>query len=235
KRPLLLIFILGWALSLQAQQRGVPVYTDYLTDNLYLLFPSMAGAAQHSKVRLTGREQWSGVKDAPSLQTLTINGRLKGSQVGLGAILFNDRNGYFSHQGAYATFAYHLLFSRDEIVLNQLSFGLSVGVLQEKVDESEFSGYDPVLVGGKNKQTYFNVDFGLSYYYVNFFAHLAVKNIIPEKSDLFSSDLQLDNQRQYLFLTGFTLASRTEKWLFVPSVLLQYREATNEALGDLNG
>ena len=39
-------------------QEGLPIYSDYLTDNYYLLFPSMAGAANCTKIRFTGRKQW---------------------------------------------------------------------------------------------------------------------------------------------------------------------------------
>ena len=44
-------------------QEGLPTYSDYLTDNLYLIHPSMAGASNCTKVRLTGRQQWFGQED----------------------------------------------------------------------------------------------------------------------------------------------------------------------------
>jgi hypothetical protein len=71
-------------------QEGLPVYSDYLSDNYYLLHPSMAGAANCTKVRLTARQQWFGVQDAPALQTLSINGSL-GDRSGGGLIVFNDK------------------------------------------------------------------------------------------------------------------------------------------------
>ncbi|MCP1997570.1 hypothetical protein L1275_003381, partial [Flavobacterium sp. HSC-61S13] len=36
------------------------VYSDYLSDNYYLIHPSMAGAANCGKLRVTARQQWSG-------------------------------------------------------------------------------------------------------------------------------------------------------------------------------
>ena len=50
-------------------QEGIPVYSDYLSDNYYLIHPSMAGAANCAKIRLTARKQWFGQDDAPALQT----------------------------------------------------------------------------------------------------------------------------------------------------------------------
>jgi hypothetical protein len=50
-------------------QEGIAVYSDYLSDNYYLIHPSMAGASNCGKIRLTGRQQWFGQEDAPALQT----------------------------------------------------------------------------------------------------------------------------------------------------------------------
>lgn len=237
-KTLLLFFILGLPFLSYGQERGIPVYSDYLTDNLYLLHPSMAGASRHAKIRLTGRTQWFNVDDAPSLATLSVNGRI-GEHIGVGGILYNDSNGRFSQQGFYGTFAYHIMFSRSQLDLNQLSFGLSVGILQESLDGTDLIGpgqpSDPIIYGEKQKDSYFNVDFGVSYYYREFFVHATVKNIIPQKRDIFSTNLETDNQRQYLLSLGYTIAPNYSKWSFEPSVMLQYKEITSETVGDING
>ena len=133
--------------STSEAQEVIPTYSDYLTDNLYLLHPSMAGAANFNKIRLTARQQWFDVKEAPSLQTLSVNGRL-GEKIGIGGIVFNDQNGNYSKQGVYATMAYHLLLSRSELDLNQFSFGISLGVIQHSLDQSGFTDFDPLIGGG---------------------------------------------------------------------------------------
>ena len=105
------------------------------------------------KQRLTARQMWFDVDDAPSLQTASVNGRLN-RNIGLGTILYNDSNGRFSQQGAYFTFAYHLMFSRSEAYLNQLSFGVNLGVVQEKLDETDIdliNNPDPILLALNNK------------------------------------------------------------------------------------
>ena len=220
--PLLILLLFIGSFGLQAQERGIPVYSDYLTDNLYLVHPSMAGAASQTKLRLTGRRQWFGVDDAPTLETASLNGRV-GENVGLGAILYNDSNGRFSQQGVYATFAYHLLLSRNRIDLNQLSFGLNVGVLQEKLDESDLIGgpnpNDPIISGAGQRDSFFNVDFGMSYYLFEFYAHFTVNNLIPQQRDIFSQEFESDNQRQYLFSAGYIIDPYSTEWAFEPSIL----------------
>src|SRR3990167_10930939 len=103
-----LIIVLFLA-QLSYSQEGVAVYSDYLSDNYYLIHPSMAGAANCGKIRLTGRQQWFGQQDAPSLQTLSFNTSVdEDGKSGIGAIVFNDKNGYHSQRGAKLTYAHHL-------------------------------------------------------------------------------------------------------------------------------
>src|SRR6187431_1724717 len=144
--------------SFAFSQEGIPIYSDYLSDNYYLIFPSMAGAANCSKLRLTVRGQWFDQADAPALQTLSYNGKV-GERSGVGAIVFNDVNGYHSQFGFKATYAHHIMFSRDEIDLNQLSFGVNVGVNQSQLDQSQFTDPDPALEVD-NHASYFNLDIG---------------------------------------------------------------------------
>ncbi|WP_157418027.1 type IX secretion system membrane protein PorP/SprF, partial [Aequorivita capsosiphonis] len=82
-RPISLILLMISSLY-GFSQDGIPVYSDYFADNLYLLHPSMAGAATHNQVRLTARQQWFDMEEAPNLQTLSVNARL-GDRSGVGA------------------------------------------------------------------------------------------------------------------------------------------------------
>lgn len=214
-------------------QEVIPTYSDYLTDNLYLLHPSMAGASNLNKIRLTARQQWFDVENAPALQTLSVHARVR-EKIGLGAIVFNDQNGNYSTRGVYATFAYHLLFSRSELDLNQLSFGISGGIIQHSLDQSSFTGFDPLIGGGNPSDIYGNVDVGMSYYYFDFFAHATAKNILAVKRELFYSDAVPSNQRKYLFSTGYVINPRGSQWSYEPSIMFQWREQTAERSIDGN-
>ncbi|MEM9680077.1 MAG: type IX secretion system membrane protein PorP/SprF [Bacteroidota bacterium] len=219
-------------------QEGVPIYSDYLTDNYYLIHPSMAGVANCAKIRLTARNQWFGVDDAPNLQTLSIHSRLGDSPVALGGIFFNDSNGYHSTVGGYATFAYHLMFSRNEIDLNMLSFGLSAGVLQYNLDESDFLApgeFDQLISGIEQSATNFNIDFGFSYHYIDFYAHVTVKNILNNEGINFNNQgFEFDNLRTYLISAGYTYSRYGSEWSFEPSLMFMRRDATEESSIDIN-
>ena len=214
-------------------QEGIAVYSDYLLDNYYLIHPSMAGASSCSKIRLTARQQWFGQDDAPALQTLSYNG-LIGKQSGIGVIVFNDKNGYHSQKGVKATYAHHIQFSRSTTDLNQLSFGMNVGLVQNQLDETSFdlNDFDPIIAGILQRDSYFNIDMGMSYNVFDFYTHITVKNAIFQSRDIYT-DFESDNLRKYLVSAGYTFGNQ-RKVLWEPSVLFQLTERTGEKAIDVN-
>ena len=235
KKIYLILFIL---LSQMAySQDGIPIYSDYFTDNLYLLHPSMAGAASYNQIRLTARNQWFDQNEAPNLQTLAFNARLA-ERSGIGAIFFNDQNGYHSQTGGYLTYAHHIMFSRnDNIDLNQLSFGLSFGLIQSRLDETQFdpTDFDPIIAGIIQSTSYFNVDAGVSYNFLNFSGHFTVKNLIFQNRSIYSSDYESSNQRKYIISAAYAIGNNIENWTYEPSVMFQVQERTEELSVDING
>jgi len=233
-KNLSLVFVfcfLSWQTS--HSQEGIPVYFDYLSDNYYLVHPSMAGIGEGGKIRLTARKQWFDVDEAPNLQTLNFHYRVSGKPSGLGAIIFNDANGYHSQTGLKVTYAHHLRFGSDARFLNQLSFGLSTGFIQSSLDETEFRSVipDPVVTGVQTSVGYFNVDFGMSYNYLEFYAHATVLNALGSGRDLYTA-IEFDNLRRYVMQTGYYFGRGD--WRIEPSVLFQFTEFTKEKTIDFN-
>jgi type IX secretion system PorP/SprF family membrane protein len=216
-------------------QEGIPVYSDYLSDNYYLIHPSMAGAANCAKIRLTARKQWFDQVDAPALQTLSFNGRIS-DRSGAGIIIFNDKNGYHSQKGVKLTYAHHIMFSRDDIDLNQLSFGISADFSQSQLDETEFlqSGdFDPIINGIiVQDASYFNVDFGASYNYLDFYVHGTIQNAVETKRKIYT-DSESANLRKFLLSAGYVFGDK-EKILWEPSILFQLADKTKEKSIDIN-
>lgn len=216
-------------------QEGIPVYSDYLSDNYYLIHPSMAGAANCAKIRLTARKQWFDQVDAPALQTLSFNGRIS-ERSGAGIIIFNDKNGYHSQKGVKLTYAHHIMFSRDDIDLNQLSFGISADFSQSQLDETEFlqSGdFDPIINGIiVQDASYFNVDFGASYNYLDFYVHGTIQNAVETKRKIYT-DSESANLRKFLLSAGYVFGDK-EKILWEPSLMFQLVDKTKEKSIDIN-
>ena len=217
-------------------QEGLPVYSDYLSDNYYLLHPSMAGAANCTKVRLTARQQWFGQDDAPALQTISMNGSL-GERSGGGIIVFNDKNGYHSQTGMKLTYAHHIMFSRDNVDLNQLSFGMSAGFVQSQLDETDFlinnPEFDPIINGTiVQSASYFNVDIGASYNFLDFYVHATVKNALASDRKLYT-DREPVNLRRFILNSGYTFGD-PDRIIWEPSFMFQLVTETQEKTIDLN-
>lgn len=234
-RKILIVLTLAFSSQFALAQEGIPVYLDYLTDNYYLLHPSMAGAASCGKVRSTIRQQWFDQENAPNLQTLSFNTAV-GNNSGIGAILFNDKNGYHSQTGGYVSYAYHLQVGGGYEDLNRLSFGINAGLVQSRLDESQFdlTDFDPIITGVLRSDSYFNVDIGASYFYQEFYAHFTVKNALFQNREIYSEGFESTNQRRYVATLGYLFAPRNSKWQWEPSVLYQRTDRTAEQFMDFN-
>ena len=231
----LILVLIALVTKTAFSQEILPVYSDYLSDNYFLLHQSMAGAANCGKVRLTGRQQWFGQQDAPALQTLSFNTSVSDKD-GLGIILINDKNGYHSQKGFRVAYAHHIMFSRDNVDLNQLSFGINVGFAQSQLDESTFytndPSFDPIVFGQIQNANYFNTDIGASYNFLDFYAHFTVKNALASQRKLYTDKEPVDLKR-LVYNMGYTFGD-SEGLMFEPSIMFQYVFQTKESMVDFN-
>ncbi len=214
-------------------QEGIPTYHDYLSDNLYLLHPAMAGASSCAKIRLTGRMQWFDVVDNPMLQTFSFHTHLgEEGQNGIGTIIFNDRNGYHSQKGIQVAYAHHINFGNGAD-LNKLSFGIAGTLVQNQLDETSFdpNRVDPIISGIVQSEMYYNIDVGLSYHYNGFFFNATLKNVLLASRDLYT-DFEPVNLRNLVGSMGVYLGNRN--FHVEPSVLVQYKEFAQQLITDGN-
>ncbi len=215
-----LIFILScFCLVNTKAQETLKINSDYLSDNVYLLHPAAAGIGNSGKIRLTNNTQWRGVKDAPSLQTLSFHNRFgKGSS--FGTILFNDENGYHASKGVQLTYAYHINMSKGYRSFKQLSFGLSLAVVQQLFDTSILANTtETSLLAINSSDRYFNGDFGMSFHWNQFFSYLTVKNIFLTTNE--DDVLEAVDLSKYILFAGCFLG-KDYPIQFEPSLMLMH-------------
>jgi len=239
-----LILLLSVILSTTIKsQEGLPIYTDYLTENYYLLHPSMAGVnLEGIKLRMTSRKHWLDQINAPNLQTFSADARLN-DRTGVGMIIFKDENGYNSQTGVSLTYAHHINFNDNRArmnqpnlfnygSINQLSFGLSIGGVQNSLDQTLFDQYDifgqqdPLISNINQSSGYFNMDVGISYVNFNYFAHLTLKNVLFSPSNIYG-DQVYDFSKNYTsfikYVASFGYLFFTESpFSFEPSFLISW-------------
>ena len=226
-----LILLIVFFLSFEGEsQETLPIYSDYLSDNVYLVHPSAAGIGNTGKLRFTARQQWAGVKDAPSLQTISYHNMFR-EKAALGFILFNDSNGFHSQKGIQGTFAYHLDLNRAS-VFNQLSFGLSLTAVQNQVDQTQFFG-DPTIAQIIRSDGYFNADFSVAYHRKGFSSYLTVKNLLLSAKNNLNNNLEPLDLRNYILSLGYYFGDK-QSFQFEPSLMIQLRESTGERIIDFN-
>ena len=226
-----LILLIVFSLSFEGEsQETLPIYSDYLSDNVYLVHPSAAGIGNTGKLRFTARQQWAGVKDAPTLQTISYHNRFR-EKAALGFILFNDSNGFHSQKGIQGTFAYHLDLNRAS-VFNQLSFGLSLTAVQNQVDQTQFFG-DPTIAQIIRSDGYFNADFSVAYHRKGFSSYFTVKNLLLSAKNNLNNNLEPLDLRNYILSLGYYFGDK-QSFQFEPSLMIQLRESTGERIVDFN-
>lgn len=229
KRLAFTIISLCFLANLSAQET-LPIYSDYLSDNVYLVHPSAAGIGNTGKLRFTARQQWQGIKDAPTLQTLSFHNRF-GEKAAFGFILFNDSNGFHSQKGVQGTYAYHLDLERGSYI-NQLSFGISLTAVQNQVDQSQFFG-DPTVAQLIQSDGYFNADFSVAYHREGFSGYFTVKNLLLSAKNNLNNSLEPLDLRNYVLSLGYYFG-QGRVVQFEPSVMIQLRESTGERIADFN-
>ena len=158
------------------------VYNQYHF-SYYLINPAVAGAERGSQLMIMAKQNWAGLKDAPSTQTATYFGRLKkGDNVGLGGYVFNDRNGNFYNAGGQFTFAYHIPLSsgRSQLIYRELDRQLSFAV-SAKMLVAGFNSVKGVVDDANVSEVRYlpNANVGMYYTSYGFFLGLSATNIIP--------------------------------------------------------
>lgn len=229
---LFLCFFVLCFCAVKAQYR-MPVYTDYLTDNYYVLHPAMAGAQYEGlKVRTSYRTQWLGIANAPSMQTINAHARV-GDKSGVGGFFFHDKNGFQSQLGFQGTYAHHINFYRSRADVNQISFGLSAGGTFHRHDQSSFNPTnDPQIKGTEISASSMYVDVGLSYNFVSLYAHLTIQNLLFVGNNI-TDQVLLDNPKRLLASVG-NFFEIQPTWALEPSVLVDYIEYADRPNVDIN-
>lgn len=155
---------------LNGMSQAKPYYNQYILNN-YILNPAVTGIENYTDVKLSYRNQWSGINGAPVTSYLSIHGPLGKSDYrtsatsfevpgenprgkaywqdytapeahkGIGAIILNDKTGYINRWSAMGTFAYH----RPLGLKTTLSAGFMAGVTSVNLDRTkiEWGNLDP--------------------------------------------------------------------------------------------
>jgi type IX secretion system PorP/SprF family membrane protein len=208
-RKLITYFLFIVAAYSYGQELNLPVFTQYLADNNFVISPTYAGIGDNLKIRANGLTQWVGIKGAPDNQSVYTDVRIA-DRSGLGISLYNDRNGNTIQTGGKISFAHHLILN---VPTEQyLSLGISFNVNNFKIDIYNFNTtyetpiIDPFVTDDRST-TNSNFDIGALYRYKGFFFSLNANNILDKNIDEDIRVSEPNSLLNYQVYSGYTFGN----------------------------
>ncbi len=218
---LLVISIVAFSINAQSQQ--LPLYSQYMM-NGFLLNPAMAGAEKHIPIRLTARQQWAGITDAPATYALSGHTPI-GESMGAGGYVFTDMFGPTKRTGIQGSYSYHLTLGNDL----KLGLGLSLSAFQYSLDETSLvsieSGDD--AISGAVESTFVpDANFGAYLYSEKYFVGLAVQQLVQLDIQLGENSDNVNQMVRHYFITGGYTFDAGSDFKVQPSLLLKGTESS---------
>ncbi|MBD0831737.1 PorP/SprF family type IX secretion system membrane protein [Aestuariibaculum sediminum] len=220
-----------------SQELNLPVFTQYLADNNFVVSPTYAGIGDNLKIRANGLTQWVGIKGAPDNQSVYADFRIA-DRSGVGLSFYNDKNGNTIQTGAKFSFAHHLIL--DYYSKQYLSFGISYNINNFRIDIANFNTTyeNPVLdpfVTDDRRTSNNNFDIGALYRNHGFFLSFNANNILNKSINEDIRKLEPRLLLNYQIYSGYTFRGPKKSGLeFEPSIFYQMFSSDNRSSTDLN-
>lgn len=237
-RHLLLCLILLFLVPTGSVVRAQQMYqlSQYMFNN-YIVNPAVAGTYNFFQIRTNHRFQWTGVRDAPMTNAVSVFGPHSKLPMGFGGLFYSDMTGPSSRFGLMGSYAYNFPLN-SEI---RLSAGLSVGTIIYRMDASKFylgdnetPIEDPALLKFASKTTAVpEASIGIYVYASHFYVGFAAHQLIPMKLPFYSQSIKPNRLLPHIYLNFSYLLYLYESFEFEPGIILRYAAPT-EFLFDVN-
>jgi type IX secretion system PorP/SprF family membrane protein len=230
-KKIIIFFFLLAVTSGYSQELNLPVATQYLADNPFVVSSTFAGIGDNLRIRANGLTQWIGIKDAPNNQSIYADFRIA-DQSGVGISVYNDKNGNTRQAGLKASFAHHIIL--DYYSEQYLSFGLSYNINNFKIDvaDSKPGTFDPSIVDNRFNSNN-NFDVGALYRFKSFYVSFNASNLLKKDIDNFSG-IEPDLLRNYQIYSGYVIKGNNKRFDFEPSVYYQLFASDKRSSTDVN-
>lgn len=157
-------------------------YNNQYLVNKFSLSPAFAGNNGYFEAFANYRKSWMGVAGSPETRGVNVNTSVLGN-MGVGGTIHSEQVGIFRNSSVSLSYAYRLLLNDD----HSLSFGLSAGILDNRIDLSgsrSLNSNDPIILNNQNVRTMvFNANFGALYKFRNLNVGVALPQLVPSKAE----------------------------------------------------
>ncbi|HEY4786626.1 MAG TPA: type IX secretion system membrane protein PorP/SprF [Bacteroidales bacterium] len=224
-RKYIIILSLGLAISGRLFGQQDAQFTLYML-NPIVYNPALAGTALFYQIRMNNRFQWVGFKDAPITNSISAYGPHAKKDMGFGGSIFNDITGPTSRTGFNAVYGYNIAVQKDI----RVSFGLSVGLIQYKVDGTKIETYsqmesgtlDPSIAQSVMSTLVPDASAGVYAWNSQFYGGFSGMHLL----DIFSKDSKknikgVDVLNTHFYLVGGYLYQINREWTLEPCMIVK--------------
>ena len=186
-RYLIIILSLLMALPVITTAQQLPLFTSY-RENGFILNPAIAGSKASPVASLSARTQWLKMKEAPHTETLSCEGPVGTSRLGLGGYMINDETGPTAFTGVGLSYAYHISFKKIKpfhwarfLRKSKMSFGLNTSLFYYRLQRSELvleEENDRAVIEENKGRLMPNAGAGFYYYYQRFYLGFSVPQML---------------------------------------------------------
>ncbi len=203
-----------------AQQ--LPVFNNYFL-NPFFYNPARAGTdPDGGKLNLGFQKQWDKMPNGPVSVYGSWDGRIKSSNMALGATIYHDRStAQWQNTGGSLAYAYHVPLTKDKAHI--LAIGLQAGV--SSLNLNGFTPQTPEYLNGRNIN--FDLSIGINYHWKGLNIGFSVPQVLGNKVKFKTSDPSLASTtrfyRQYYFMVSYDAKLGKKKdWTLSPFVNVNY-------------
>jgi len=213
--------MLSWTVS--AQQ--IPISTIFV-ENPFAFNPAVAGTSNGFKVRMDNRMQWVGFGDAPVTTQLSYFGPHQLRNIGYGGNLNYDKTGPVSSLKMNGAFATNFAIDFDI----RVSLGLNLGLVQYRVDGTQFDFYnqrDPDAEALQTVMANFRPDAGTGVYvyHHDWYVGMSAQQLFNNNLKLAPTgeDSKINRLKTHFYgFAGYRFTDGvSQHWLIEPSILLR--------------
>jgi type IX secretion system PorP/SprF family membrane protein len=214
-----IIFLAVCAATMQAQQQ--PQNTQFMYNKLGYN-PGFAGSQESPCITCIYRQQWLGLKGAPSLAIASFNMPLNNQRVGIGANLSRHTIGITTMYNADLAYSYRLRLGKGMLGLGVQG---SLRSMEHNFDETiatQPKVEDGSIPAGSRSKFLFNFGTGLYYNTDQFYLGLSAPRLLENNVDYGDADVIISREVQHLYLMGGVAIPLNENLALKPQALLKY-------------
>lgn len=219
-KKLLLSALVAGSLVSAGYAQQLPLYSQSYF-NPFMYNPATTGVSGETNAYLVHRSQWTGMPGGPVTNAFTLDGFMDDKNIGLGMMIFNDKQDINERLGIYADYAYRLKLNDDM----QLRFGLSLGFLDNRIDFANAivrDAADPMMFTQQQRKSGLDANLGTSFNWKELRVGISVPQLIGQRLEYANYDTRSYYQLSRHYLGTVSYKYEISDFAIEPMVVVRW-------------